>query len=234
MNVLLDELSSLLGFLVTKSWLIRFLKKLGYKYKRIRKILKKSPDEAEYACKCLELAQLIKLEEQQYLEIYFADESGFNETPCVPYGWQEKGKELSIPSQKGQRCNVFGLMTRTNKLIAATTSSSIKSDFVIEQIDKLCYDENRKIRTVVVLDNAKIHHSNAFKSKIQEWKEQDLEIFYLPTYSPHLNFIETLWRKMKYEWILPIHYKSWKETFAQINHIIANLGTKYSIKFSPV
>jgi transposase len=197
-------------------------------------VLKKSPDAAEYERKALELAQLIKLEEQQYLEIYFADESGFNETPCVPYGWQEKGKELSIPSQKGQRCNVFGLMTRRNKLIASITAESIKSTFVIEQIDKLCYDKTRKTKTVVVLDNARIHHTIAIKQKIEEWKEQDLEIFYLPTYSPHLNFIETLWRKMKYEWILPSHYNSWKETLAQIHNIIDNFGQQFTIKFANI
>ena len=30
---------------------------------------------------------------------------------------------------------------------------------------------------------------------------QDGYLFYLPTYSPHLHNIETLWRNMKYEWL---------------------------------
>lgn len=38
-------------------------------------------------------------------------------------------------------------------------------------------------------------------AKIQEWEEQDVFIFFLPPYSPELNLIEILWRRIKYNWI---------------------------------
>lgn len=46
----------------------------------------------------------------------------------------------------------------------------------------------------IVLDNAPIHRSKLFKSKIKQWQEQDLFMFFLPTYSPELKKIEILWR----------------------------------------
>ena len=55
--------------------------------------------------------------------------------------------------------------------------------------------------TVVVMDNASIHTSEAFQEEIPKWEKQGLSIFYLPEYSPELNLIEILWRFMKYEWI---------------------------------
>ena len=55
-----------------------------------------------------------------------------------------------------------------------------------------------KMLTVVVLDNATPHKSKKFMANIEKWEEQGLFIVYLPTYSPHLNPIEILWRKMKY------------------------------------
>ena len=114
---ILEGISTYVGKKVSKAILIKFLKKLGYSYQRIRKRLKKSPDEAEYNRKLDEITELIRLEKSKFLTIYYADESGFNETPCVPYGWQHKDELLSSPSQRGQRWNVFGIMLLDRKFM---------------------------------------------------------------------------------------------------------------------
>ena len=49
----------------------------------------------------------------------------------------------------------------------------------------------------LVIDNASIHTSRAVNDKWDEWKEAGLNLFFLPTYSPELNLIEILWRKIK-------------------------------------
>ena len=41
---------------------------------------------------------------------------------------------------------------------------------------------NRIQRTAIVLDNAPIHKSYEFQEAIKKWEEQDLFIFFLPTY----------------------------------------------------
>lgn len=228
---ILDGISEFVGQKVSKAILIKFLKKLGYSYRRIRKRLKKSPDQVEYNRKLDEITELIRLEKNKFLTIYYADESGFNETPCVPYGWQQKGEPLSIPSQRGRRWNVFGIMSSDNQLFARKTNGSIKSLFVINCIDTFANSSDRSPRSVIILDNAKIHHSQEFKDKIPQWKELGVEIFYLPTYSPHLNRIETFWRKCKYEWLLPNDYQSWKNLTSKIEQILDKFGTLYSIQF---
>lgn len=48
----------------------------------------------------------------------------------------------------------------------------------------------------VVLDNASAHSTAAVNSFAQDHRQR-LELVYLPTYSPHLNFIERLWRLMR-------------------------------------
>lgn len=213
--------------------LIRFLKKLGYTYRRIRKVTKKSPDEAVYDQKLDELTTLIGLEKSQFLKLYFVDESGFNETPSVPYGWQAKGENLSIGSQHGQRCNVFGIMSSDNEFYSMTSNKSIDADFVIKAVDTFALNPNRSPRSILVFDNARIHHSTAFMSKFAEWEEQGIQIFYLPPYSPHLNRIETLWRKIKYEWLVPADYESWATLTAKIEYILNNFGSEYTINFDP-
>ncbi len=177
--------------------------------------------------------QLIALERKNYLKIYYADEASFSETPCIPYGWQPKGEPFSIATTQGRRWNVFGIMSNDNELFSYKTKDSIKSDFIVKSIDDFAQNPNLFPRTVIILDNARVHSSALFKRKIAEWKEQGIEIFYLPTYSPHLNRIETLWRKIKYEWMVPEDFASWDNVTSKLDDILSNTTTKYTIKFEP-
>jgi len=38
---------------------------------------------------------------------------------------------------------------------------------------------------------------------MEEWKEKEVYIFFLPPYSPELNLIEILWRRINYQWWIP-------------------------------
>ena len=44
--------------------------------------------------------------------------------------------------------------------------------------------------TTLVLDNSRVHTSAKFNARLDRWKERELTIFRLPTYSPELNAIE--------------------------------------------
>ena len=81
------------------------------------------------------------------------------------------------------------------------------------------------------MDNASVHSSAAFKEKIEEWKEQDLYILFLPRYSPHLNLIEILWRKIKYEWLKPADYENLKTLEEALKNILTGFGRDFFINF---
>jgi len=223
------ELSGSLGLEITRSKLRRFLKKLGYRWKRFRKSLKKLQDEESYTAKLKELEQLIDLQKANYINIFYADASGFNLQGYVPYGWQPKNEYIQITPRKTGSLQVFGFMSIDNKLEAYTCASTLNSAAVVAFIDDFAKQITQP--TVVVLDNASIHHSDEFHWKIKEWKEQDLYIFYLPTYSPHLNLIEILWRKMKYEWIEYENIDTKEELEERIIYILNNFGTEFTIEF---
>jgi transposase len=53
----------------------------------------------------------------------------------------------------------------------------------------------------------------------------------LPTYSPHLNPIETLWRKIKYNWLKPSDYSSWEDIKMALDNILTSVGQKFKIEF---
>ena len=196
----------------------------------MRNWLKPKQNEAEYARLAAELNELLKLEAQHYLQVYFGDETGFCLTPCVPYGWQPCGRHTAMVPQKSQRRSVFGLFSRANAFEGYQTFGAMTGELLVACLDDFATKITRK--TVVVLDNAPFHHAAVVRAKIEEWQAQDLYIWFLPTYSPHLNVIETLWRKIKYEWLKPPHFASWQSLNEALDEILTNIGTKYTIQFT--
>lgn len=222
-------MSEELGFRVTRHMLRRFLKRLGYTWKRFRKSLKKEQDQEEYDRKAAELKQLVELYQSGYVDLFFADESGFNMIGYVPYGWQPKGEYIEITPSKTQGTQIFGLMSLDNELESYSYVGSMTSQVVIAFLD----DFHKKIKqpTVVVLDNAPIHHSKEFEAKVEEWKKEDLYIFFLPKYSPHLNPIEILWRMIKYQWLPYEEIEDQAELNLKLDEILINFGKEYTIDF---
>ena len=131
--------------------------------------------------------------------------------------------------------NLFGLLSRDNDFVFKTTRNKVDSDFVIEVLETLAFSISKL--TVIVLDNARVHTSKRFQERRDVWEKRGLFIFYLPPYSPHLNLIETLWRKLKYEWLRPEDYLAEDNLFYAVTQILAAIGDGLSInfaEFSPV
>lgn len=173
---------------------------------------------------------LEKLAENQDVDLFYGDETRFSEQGYVPYGWQFDDEEVAIEVCKGQSLNCFGILSRDNKFMCKTTTSTINSDFVIEFLDKLSFLISKF--TVIVLDNAKIHTSKKFKKLLRIWQQRGLHIFYLPPYSPHLNIIERLWKEIKEGWIKPSDYATADDLFYAVNRICEAIGKELKINFS--
>ncbi|GAA3998538.1 hypothetical protein GCM10022408_06820 [Hymenobacter fastidiosus] len=118
----------------------------------------------------------------------------------------------------------------TNDLHTAAREGSLNAAFVIDTLD--AWAATRPRPTVLVLDNAKIHHAAAFQARLAAWEDRDVHIFYLPPYSSHLNKIETLWRKIKYEWLRPEAYVDFKTLKTAVWHILDRVGLQYTIQFA--
>ena len=74
-----------------------------------------------------------------------------------------------------------------------------------------------------------MHHSKVFETKINEWREQDLYVYFLPKYSPELNKIEILWRFIKYFWLPFDAYTNIQNFKEHLNEILQKVGISYNI-----
>ena len=180
--------------------------------------------------KCEALAELLTLAANGIIEIFFGDESGFWQTPVVARAWQFRGEEIRIFPGKGKQLAVFGVIDVDCQGKFWTSEKTINSEFVIDCVEQWVANKDEKPR-VLVLDNARIHRSKKMQAKFAEWEKKGFYVFFLPPYSPHLNIIEILWRKMKYEWLKAEDYLSFESLSAAIREILSGLGTKYKINY---
>ena len=192
--------------------------------------MKNKESEEIYRHKLAILSELETLSETNLIDLYYADESRVSLEPSIPYGWQFADEEVFMPSAKGNGLNCFALLMRNNQCLIQTSSETLTSRFIFEQFENLSV-RLRKL-TVVVLDNARIHTSGIIKERIKVWQARGLYIFYLPRYSPHLNIVETLWRKLKYEWLTPSDYQSKENLFYQTKSALKAVGSSLFIRFS--
>jgi DDE superfamily endonuclease len=205
------------------------LKSFKLSWRRIRRKVKGEPDPDLYQERKAALDILIKEDQEGTIDLRYYDASGFCLVPYIPYAWQEQGEVIAVASGQSERINVLGFMNKRNELEAYTIQGSVDSAVVIEFFNQFC--KTIQGPTVIAMDNASIHTSEAFQDEIPKWEKKGLLIFYLPEYSPELNLIEILWRFMKYEWIEFWAYANFACLVQYVEGVIKDFGNKYKINF---
>lgn len=176
------------------------------------------------------LGELEALSQSRQIDLYYADEASVSLTPCVPYAWQFADEASSMPSEQGKGVNCFALLARDNRAVIETTTQMMTGQFFFEQMER--FSVGLKKLTVVVLDNAAIHRARVIKERLGVWQQRGLFLFYLPRYSPHLNIVETLWRKLKYEWLAAKDYETRETLCYAVRLALKAIGTSLRINFS--
>ena len=218
------------GISVSLSIIKRLCKKAGLIWKRIRKSLRSKRNEAAFQCSKKQVEALILKEKNKELDLYYFDESGFSLTPCVPYAWQKIGETIEIPSSRSKQFNVLGFVNRDCKFESIVVEGSVTTAVVIACIDS--FASKLKKPTTLIVDNAPTHTSHEFEAQIERWSELGLTIKPISSYSPELNIIEIVWRKIKYEWLPFSAYESIKALEESLFEVLANIGKKYHIDFA--
>ncbi len=164
------------GLDVSKQTIKRVLKSFAVSWRRMRKKVKHRPDPETYQEQREALATLIEEEREGIIDLRYCDASGFCFVPSIPYAWQEKGETIAIESMPSKRVNVLGFLNKQNELDAYTFEGTVDSEVVIGCVDQFC--EAMQGPTVVVMDNASIHTSEAFQEAIPKWERKGLSIFW--------------------------------------------------------
>lgn len=170
---------------------VRFFHREGFALK----VPQPWPDRQDEALRQAFRQQLAELCQQPDVDIWFADESGFEGDPRPRRRWDKRGRKTrSTKNGDHLRMNVMGMVCpRTGEFFAIETSHSDSETFqaFLQEADKSI--KRQRPRNILILDNASWHKRKAIHW--HGWKPA-----YLPPYSPDLNPIERIWLIMKARW----------------------------------
>jgi len=124
-------------------------------------------------------------------EIHWGDETALVNTDVRGRSYAPAGKTPVTYTVGGARHKPSMIATVTNqgKTRWMIIDEAFNADRLIEFLEALVKDAGRKV--FLILDNLRVHHSKPVKAWVAERTHQ-IELFYLPSYSPELNPEERL------------------------------------------
>ena len=140
-----------------------------------------------------------KIKEKAILEgaeIHWGDETGARNSNQHGRSYAPKG-QTPVKKSMAKRFSVNMISTVTNQgqVEFMIYSGTMNSDRLIIFLKQLIKVKRKKI--FLILDNLKVHHSNLVKEWVEENKNE-IQLFFLPSYSPEKNPDEYLNCDLKY------------------------------------
>ena len=112
----------------------------------------------------------------------------------------------------------------THQFITVVNETYITSEQVCQLLDKIAAAHTAQIITVI-LDNARYQRC----AKVQEHaKALNVELLFLPTYSPNLNLIERLWGFVKGTCLYAKYYHSFADFKTSILQCLSETERKHA------
>lgn len=118
-------------------------------------------------------------------EIYWGDETGLRNDSQHTRGYAPRGQTPVIRlNAKRESINLISAVTNQGKVRFRFFDGTMNADLLIDFMRRLIKDARRKV--FLILDNLRVHHARKVKAWLAE-HEDEIEVFYLPAYSPELN-----------------------------------------------
>ena len=124
-------------------------------------------------------------------DIHWGDETAVVNTDVRGRGYAPKGQTpvAYVVGGTREKLSMISTVTNQGKTRWMIIDGAFNSDRLIEFLEALVKDSPRKV--FLILDNLGVHHSKPVKAWLAEHVAQ-IEVFYLPSYSPELNPDERL------------------------------------------
>ncbi|MCS6764170.1 MAG: IS630 family transposase [Candidatus Protistobacter heckmanni] len=118
-------------------------------------------------------------------EIHWGDETGVRRDDVRGRSYATQGQTPVIRvNNKRHGLSVISTVTNKGQMRWQAFDGALSADILIDFLRRLVKDAGRKI--YLILDNRHVHHSKPVKAWLAEHKHE-IEVFYLPSYSPELS-----------------------------------------------
>ena len=219
----MDKIEKLTGIKRSENRVREFLKSIGMAPRKVGMI----PAKADLK----EQERFIKEELEPRLEeaksgrrvVFFVDAAHFVLAPFLGILWSFKRLFIKAPSGR-KRFNVLGALNAvTHELITVTNDTYINAQSFCELLRRISRLDNR-VPITLVLDNVRYQKCKL----VWELAESlDIELLYIPPYSPNLNLIERLWKFVKKQCLYSKYYSEFKDFKNAITNCLNQTDTTY-------
>lgn len=212
----------LTGLTLKNTQMRSYLKKISIKWRKVNSVPAKVNIDAQQKFHDESLQPRLEEAKIGKRSVYFVDAAHFVLGAFLGYLWSFTRIFVRTPSGR-QRFKVLGALNAiTKELIMITNDSYITSIQVCELLRKLTNTSTLPI--TIVLDNARYQRGRL----VMELAEKlDIELLFLPPYSPNLNLIERLWKLTKNECLYSKYYNNFKEFSGTISHFLSTIGSTH-------
>jgi transposase len=173
-----------------------YLRRWGMTPQRpIKRALEQRPADVQHWLET-EYPRIQKRAKAEGAEIYWGDETAVKQDTAWVRGYAPAGKTPVLPhSARWTHVSMISAITNQGLVRFAMHQGSINTDRLIDFMERLVADsEDRKV--FLILDNLRVHHAVAVKEWLATRADQ-IEVFYLPSYTPEANPDEYLNRDLK-------------------------------------
>ncbi|MDI6793429.1 MAG: IS630 family transposase, partial [bacterium] len=212
----MSKIEELTGLKRGETQVRKFLKSIGLSRRKVGMMPAKADIEKQETFKKQELEPRLNEAKSGQRSVFFVDAAHFVLAPFLGYLWSLTRLFLKAPAGR-KRFNVLGALNAiTHELIMVTNDSYINAQSVCELLCRL-YWLNLEVPITLVLDNARYQKCKV----VQELAEiLNIELLYLPSYSPNLNLIERLWKFVKKQCLYSKYYSEFVSFKAAILKVL--------------
>lgn len=173
----------------------RLLKKWGFTpQKPIRRAYERNPKAVAHWIKRAYPIIHAKAK-QEKAAVYWGDEMGVKNTDQTGRSFSRKGcTPIVANTTKRLKCNMISAINNLGNARFMLFEEDFTVDVFLKFLTKLIYKQDQKI--FLILDNHRVHHAKKTKSWLEKHAHQ-IELFFLPPYSPELNPDELLNQTVK-------------------------------------
>lgn len=155
--------------------------------------------------------------------LIYQDEVEIHRHPALTRAWAPCGKQPQVPAPgKNEKQVIYGGVDyKTGRLTYTVAQSKCGAEFIAFLVALLAAYTGQRIR--MVCDNGRFHHTQAVQKFLDEHSDQ-IQVYWLPPYSPSLNLIERLWGHLKRTILANVLYRTLDDLVAAFHKGVGSLN----------
>jgi transposase len=167
--------------------------------------------------------EILRLAQEKQAIILFGDEASFAQWGSLSYTWSLKGVQPTVKTSGIRKAyRVFGLLDcLRGRLYQRGLEGKFNSETYSDFLRWLLSVAEGSI--ILIQDNAPYHTSGRLHDFYAEHADR-LTVYQLPPYSPDLNPIESLWKKVKKDATHLRYFPLFADLIAKVDETLAKLA----------